>query len=79
MLEHLQAGDDIETAGAFGGQLFDCHMAVVHLAPRFEQVQASDSERFLGQVDAGDPGALSRHALSQQTAAAADVENLLAG
>ena len=45
----------------------------------FEQVQARDAQRLVRKIDAGDLGAALRHALGEDAAAAADVEDALAG
>ena len=79
MLEHLQAGDDVELAGHLGCQLFGGDTAVFHRDAGFQLVQLGHCQRRFAHVDAGDGGAALGHGFAEDAAAAADVQHALAG
>ena len=79
MFEHFHAGYDIEAGRAFACKVFGGDVAVIHLLPALEEVQPGDAEGLVGEVDAGDLGAPGSHGFGQDAAAAADIDDLLAG
>ena len=78
MLQHLHAGDHVILARHFGGMGFGSDLAVLELNTLLQSVQAGDAEGLLAHVDAGYPGTTAGHALGEDAATAADIENALA-
>ncbi len=76
VLQHLEAGDDVEARGRRFGQCFDRDLPVFHRQAGLDGVQPCDGERFRREVDPEYPGTPARHAFGQQAAPATDVEDL---
>ena len=79
MLQHLHAGDDVEAARCLGSERLGGDQPVVDRGPGLELVQAGDAQRLVGEVDAGDRGPAPGHRFGEDAAAAADVDDPLAG
>ncbi|MNZ68379.1 hypothetical protein D3C78_866440 [compost metagenome] len=79
MLEHLKAGDHVELLGQLFGQGLGGDLPVLDVDPGFELVQLGHGQWRFTHVDAGDGGATQGHGFTEDAAAAADIEDLLAG
>ena len=79
VFEHFHAGHDVEAARLLGRQRLGADLAVLDAARAgLQRMQLRHLERLVGQVDAQHLGALARHRVGQDAAAAADVEHALA-
>ena len=61
MLQHFQAGDDIEVLGVFLRQLFSSGLTVVYVDARFLLMDSCHGQRCFGHIDGGDLRASLRH------------------
>ena len=75
VLEHLEAGDDVEAGGPLACELLDVDAAIVHRDAAIGGVLARGVEAGLREVDPEHRGSASGERLAQQAAAAADVEH----
>ncbi|MNQ36276.1 hypothetical protein D3C85_497950 [compost metagenome] len=79
MLEHFQAGDHVELLGHLFGQGFGGDLPVIDAHARLQLMQLRHGQGRFAHVDAGDGGAALGHGFAEDAAAAADVEDFLAG
>ncbi len=79
MLEHFEAGDDIEFRSMGFGKCFGSNLQVFDFQSGFEQMQASHFQRRRCKINAGDNRTLARQAFCQDAATAADIQDTQAG
>ena len=61
MLQHLEAGNDVELAGVLAGKRLGRRPLVIDIRPRLDLMKPCYRERALSHIDAGDAGAVGSH------------------
>ena len=75
MLQHLEAGNNIEATWAFGSKFFSRGLSIVNVDAGLNLVQAGYGERPFGHINAGHRSAGARHCLGKDSATAADIND----